>query len=206
MSSSLGFKGMFNKTIESRTDNRDFDFWEEMVKRWKKEDILPRMESYFINEIGKMLWPIGSFRNIVDRALGYHRKDFPPFILNEVILDFKTQDNHVNWEEFIGKLNLELDISQDFDEVMAWCYQWMKYNGMYSLHEVFKTTEIDKITFQEGCKKAGSELELSRIDRIFFKYSDEDKDEHLDFEKVNKLFEDRKSGFISRDRQVMFRL
>ena len=203
MLGSSGFKGMYNRTIESRTENRDFDFWEEIIKRCKKEDILPRMESYFVNEVGSKPCPTGTFRNIVDRALGYHRKDFPPFILNDIIYDFRMHENNVDWESFMDKLKLEFDISLDLDEVLNCIYQWMKYNGMYSVHEVFKTTEIDLITFQEGCKKAGTDIELHRIDRIFEKYSiEDDKNTFINYEKITKLFEEKKPTFISRDRYI----
>jgi len=72
---------------------------------------------------------------------------------------------------------------------------------MFSLHEVFKTTEIDIETFVTGCKKAGTNLELSDIHRIFDTYSlVQDEKVILDYDKIEKAYEDKKTHFIAKFR------
>lgn len=77
----------------------------------------------------------------------------------------------------------------------------MKYSGMFSLHEVFKTTEIDLETFEHGCKMAGTDLELTQLHRVFDRYSIDDGEKVLlDYDKVESLYEDKKPQFISKFR------
>lgn len=72
---------------------------------------------------------------------------------------------------------------------------------MYSLHEVFKTAKIDTETFEVGCKKAGTNLELGDIYRLFDKYSYEDGENvFLDYEKIDEILEDKKPAFITKFR------
>jgi hypothetical protein len=75
----------------------------------------------------------------------------------------------------------------------------MRYNGMFSLHEVFKTTEIDRETFEIGCKKAGTNLELPEIYRIFDYHSKTDKDQQiLDYEDIERVYEEKKPQLIAK--------
>ena len=76
---------------------------------------------------------------------------------------------------------------------------------MFSLHEVFKTLEIDRINFKESCKKAGSNISIDHISRIFDKYAtDESNENFLDYDHIEKIFEDLKPSLIDkfRDQQV----
>lgn len=75
---------------------------------------------------------------------------------------------------------------------------------MYSIHEVFKTLEIDRINFKDSCKKAGSNLDVDNINRVFNKYStEESKYNYLDYDKFEKKFDDKKPALISKFRYIM---
>jgi hypothetical protein len=191
---------LHNKVYDKLEEAKDFDFYDELIKRAKQEDIIPFMENNFKNEIGNKLCPIGAFRNIVDRSLGYNRRDFPPFIVNNIAQEFQDKDPRlVSWIEFIDKCKIELDISFDLDEVLGCLYQWMKYNNMYSLHEVFKSLEIDRTNFKDTCKKAGSNASVDKIHRIFDKYSKLDSEDNvLDYDKFEKYFDDKKPSLIAK--------
>ena len=93
-------------------------------------------------------------------------------------------------------------ISYDLDEalgkvILTWrnfcigrLYQWMLYNDLQSLHQVFDNDyEIDQDSFQLACKKAGANLKREEISRIFERFS---RNMMLDYEAIADIFEEKK--------------
>lgn len=113
----------YNRTQLSRYGTRRFEeeltgekFYERLINITKEDDVLTRMERYFDEEVGNKLCPLGTFRNIFDRSVSYHRLN----LSNDVIREFQADDpRQIDWKSFIAKCKEELSISIDLDELLG---------------------------------------------------------------------------------------
>lgn len=183
----------FRNTTTSRFDNRRKEvlhgekFYERLTQISREDDVLDRMSKFFSDEIGMRVCPLGNFINIYDRAVSYHGLILP----EDVIDEFRSDDGKsVDWRGFIAKCQADLRISFDLDEALGKFHQWMLYNDLTSMHQIFDNDyEIDQDTFQTVCKKAGANLERNEIARVFAKYS---KNMLLDYDYIADIFEEKK--------------
>jgi hypothetical protein len=91
-------------------------FYEKLINISKEDDVLGTMQRYFDEEVGNKLCPLGTFRNIFDRSVSYHRLN----LSTDVIREFQAEDpRQIDWKAFIDKCKVEQSISIDLDELLG---------------------------------------------------------------------------------------
>jgi hypothetical protein len=91
-------------------------WYDELIKISKTDDVIGRMQRYFVNEVGYKECHVGNFKNIYYRAMNYHRLSLDERVFDEFhVVDGK----HIDWQGFIAKLKELLSISYDLDEVLG---------------------------------------------------------------------------------------
>ena len=108
--------------MRSRLDvDENIDYFEKLANMCRRDsDIISRLELYFWNEVGTKFCAIGTFKNIVDRALSYHRQSFPPRIIEKMAEYFPgSSPGDLDWRGFVERCKYELEIANDLDEVLG---------------------------------------------------------------------------------------
>ena len=103
-----GYRTQYSRTLDRPQELRGEEFYHQLIQISKTDDVIGRMQRYFVQEIGMKLCPLGNFRNIFDRSLAYHRL----MLSSDVIREFQAEDpRSIDWQGFIAKCKEEFSIS-----------------------------------------------------------------------------------------------